>query len=90
MIRLKSASVVKVGIAAIAVSVLASPASAKDTMAKGAKAQTMVKEQRHVQRHPTQRSRNSNATMPGGGMYRAPGAGADAPASRSIDSYTNY
>ena len=85
---LRIASLAMLGISAMACAVLASPAMAKDTMAKG---QTIAKEQRHVQRHVTHRSRNANATMPRGGMYRAPAADANStPAARSIDSYTNY
>jgi hypothetical protein len=75
-----------VGILAIVASVLASPA-----VAKSGKAQTIAKEQRHFQRHATHRGRNANATVPSGGMYRGPAAGANATApSRTIDSYTNY
>jgi hypothetical protein len=86
LMRLRIAIVAIVGISAIVLPVLASPA-----IAKGAKAQTIAKEQRHVQRHATQRSPNANATMRSGGMYRAPAAGANStPPTRSIDSYTNY
>ena len=88
---MRIASLAMLGISAMACAVLASPAMAKDTMAKGAKAQTIAKEQRHVQRPATHRSRNANATMRSGGMYRAPAADANStPPTRSIDSYTNY
>ena len=84
--RLRVASLATVGISAVVLSVLASPA-----MAKGAKAQTIAKEKHQVQRHATHRSRNANATMPKGGTYRGPTAGAnEAPQPRGIDSYTNY
>jgi hypothetical protein len=84
--RLKIASLAMVGMSASVLSVMASPA-----MAKGAKAQTIAKEQLQVQRHATHRSRNANATMPKGGTHRAPAAGAsDTPQPRGIDSYTNY
>ena len=87
---LRIASLAMLGISAMACAVLASPAMAKDTMAKGAKAQTIAKEQRHVQR-PATRSRNANATMQSDRMYRAPAADANStPPTRSIDSYTNY
>jgi hypothetical protein len=78
MVRLKPASLAILGTASIVVSVLASPA-----MAKGPKAQTIGKEQRHVQ-HATHR--NASA-----GMHRTPAAGANATGpSRTFDSYTNY
>jgi hypothetical protein len=84
MVRLKPASLAILGTASIVVSVLASPA-----MAKGPKAQTLGKEQRHVQRHATHR--NASAALPSEGMHRTPAAGANATApSRTFDSYTNY
>ena len=82
MTRLKTASLALLGTAAIAVSVLASPAMAESTMTKGAKhtqAQTKgshtLEGQRNVQRHATyrsQRTRNANAALPDGRVYRRP------------------
>ena len=83
MTRLKTASLAILGTAAIVVSVLASPAMAEGTVAKGAKytqaqtkgSQTLDKGQRHVQRHATYRSQrmhNANAALPGGRVYRRP------------------
>jgi hypothetical protein len=82
MTRLKTTSLAILGAAAIVVSVLASPAiaegtTAKGKMAKGAKytqTQTLAKGQRHVQRHATysQRMRNANAALPSGRVYRRP------------------
>lgn len=71
------------GTAAIVVSVLASPAMAEGTKAKSGKytqaqtkgSQTLAKGQRHVQRQATyrsQRSRNANAALPSGSVYRRP------------------
>jgi len=103
--RLKTASLAILGTAAIVVSVLASPATAKGTMAKGAKDQTLAKEQRHVQRHATSRSaRISNANAvnrrpagPGevagnvvGGAVGTAGAIATAPFRAFDNSYNNY
>jgi hypothetical protein len=105
MMRLKTASLAILGTAAIVVSVLASPATAKGTMAKGAKDQTLAKEQRHVQRHATSRSaRISNANAvnrrpagPGevagnvvGGAVGTAGAIATAPFRAFDNSYNNY
>lgn len=81
--RLKTASLVILGTAAIGISVLASPAMAEGKMAKGAKytqAQTkgdqaLSKGQRHGQRHATYRSqrvRNAHAALPGERTYRRP------------------
>ena len=86
MMRLKTASLAILGTAAIVISVLASPATAKETtkgtMAKGAKytqaqtkgSQALAKGQRHAQRHATysQRIRNANAALPSGKVYRRP------------------
>ena len=58
MMRLKPASLAILGTASIVVSVLASPA-----VARGAMAQILAKEQRHVQRHATHRSSNANAAL---------------------------
>jgi len=105
MMRLKTASLAILGTAAIVVSVLASPATAKGTMAKGAKDQTLAKEQRHVQRHATSRSArisNDNAVNrrpagPGevagnvvGGAVGTAGAIATAPFRAFDNSYNNY
>jgi hypothetical protein len=81
MTRLNTASLALLGTATIVISVLASPAMAEGTMAKGAKytqaqtkgSQTLAKGQRHVQRHATsQRIRNANAALPSGRVYRRP------------------
>src|SRR5882757_9793426 len=83
MTRLKTESLGILGTAAIVVSVLASPAMAEGTVAKGAKytqaqtkgSQTLAKGQRHVQPHATYRSQrmhNANAALPGGRVYRRP------------------
>ena len=80
---LNTASLAILGTAAIVVCVLASPAMAEGTMAKGAKytqvqtkgSQTLAKGQRHVQRHATYRSQriaNANAALPSGKVYRRP------------------
>jgi hypothetical protein len=103
MMRLKTASLAILGTAAIVVSVLASPAMAKGTMAKGAKAQTLAKEQRHVQPRATYRSeRIPNAVYrrpagPGevagnvvGGAVATAGAIATAPFRGFDNSYNNY
>jgi hypothetical protein len=86
MMRVKTASLAILGTAAIAISALANPAMAKGAMEKGAmekgmKAQTLAKEQRHVQRHATYRSermRNANAAFPRERMYRRPAGPVDA------------
>jgi hypothetical protein len=86
MMRLKPASLAILGTASIVVSVLASPA-----VAKGAKAETFAKEQRHVQRPATHRNRNANAALRSEGTRRTPPANANATTpSRTFDSYTNY
>jgi hypothetical protein len=83
MKRPNTASLAILGTAAIVVAVLATPAMAEGTMAKGAKytqgqikgSQTLAKSQRHVQRHATYRSqriRNANAALPSGEVYRRP------------------
>ena len=77
MTRLKTASIAILGTAAIVVSVLASPAMAEGTAAKGAKytQAPLAKGQRHVQPHATYRSQrmhNANAALPGGRVYRRP------------------
>ncbi len=80
---LKSASLAIVGMTAIVVSVLASPALAEATTAKGSKhtqvqtkgSQTVGKGQRHVPHHATYRSpgmRHANAALPSGRVYRRP------------------
>ena len=79
MTRLKTAGLAILGTAAIIASVLAGPAMAKDTMAKDAttkstmakatKTKTLAKDQRHIQRHATNRSerfRNANAALTSG------------------------
>jgi len=87
MMRLKTSSLAMLGISALVVSMLASPAMAKgskDTMAKGAKAQTVAKEQRHVKRHATYRTgRNANAALPSGEMSGRP-AGPGAVAGNAV------
>ncbi|HTD85870.1 MAG TPA: hypothetical protein VK850_04780 [Candidatus Binatia bacterium] len=83
MRRRNTASLAILGTAAIVISVLASPAMAEGTMAKGAKhtqaqtkgSQTLDKGQRHVQRHATNRSQrvgNANAALPSGKASRRP------------------
>ena len=83
MRRLNTASLAILGSAAMVVSVLAGPAMAEGTMAKGAKhtqaqtkgSQTLAKGQRHVQRHATYRSQrisNANAALPRGRVYGRP------------------
>ena len=75
MTRLNTASLAILGTAAIVVSVLASPAMAEGTMAKGAKhtqtqtkgSQSLAKGQRQV--HAI---RNANAALPSGRVYRRP------------------
>ena len=80
--RLKSASLAILGIAALGASMLASPAVAEGTKAKAkhtqaqAKVSQSAKGQRQVQRHATNRSsqrmRNASAALPGGRGYRGP------------------
>jgi hypothetical protein len=84
--RLKTASLAILGTAAIVVSVLASPAMAEGTMAKGAKytqaqtkgSQTLAKGQRHrffsrsTRPSAAQRIRNANAALPSERVYRRP------------------
>lgn len=76
MMRMKTASLAILGAAAIVASVLAGPAMAKETMAKGTKdkqaikqTQTLAKGQRHMQRHTayrTERFRSANAALTSG------------------------
>jgi hypothetical protein len=85
--KLKTASLVILGTAAMVISTLASPAMAEGKMAKGTMAkdakvsqaqtqgdQTLGKGQRQVQRHATysKRVRGANAALPGGRVYRRP------------------
>src|SRR5436189_4073743 len=87
MTRLKTASLAILGTTAMIISVLASPAmaegtKAKGTMAKSAKhtqaqikgSQTLAKGQRHVQHHatPSQRISSANAALPSGRVYGRP------------------
>jgi|1185.fasta_scaffold54259_1 hypothetical protein len=88
MTRLKTASLAILGTTAMIISVLASPAmaegtKAKGTMAKSAKhtqaqikgSQTLAKGQRHVQHHatPSRRISSANAALPSGRPAAGPG-----------------
>jgi hypothetical protein len=80
--KLNTASLAILGIAAFGASMLTSPAMAEGTKAKGAKhtqAQAKVsqaaKGQNHIQRHATyrsQRMRNASAALPSQRVYRGP------------------
>ncbi|MBR0936389.1 hypothetical protein [Bradyrhizobium jicamae] len=83
MRRLNTASLAILGSAAIVGSLLAGPALAEGTMAKGVKhtqagtkgSQTLARGERHAQRHAIYRSermRNANAALPHERVYRRP------------------